>query len=198
MNSPITISAEQAILLLEPIAKLEELELSADERDLRSVEAFSAPSRRAERLAWRRALRRVSPEVEVEYAPSGAPRIKNSPYGYISVSHCRDCVAVALSCRRCCVDVERMDRDFSRVETRYMTSAERKLCSEEWWMGAVWCAKECLYKLAEREGVDFLRDISVVALDAPNKKIICRGVDCEEVTLQYATLNEEHIVVYKI
>lgn len=198
MNSPITISAEQAILLLEPIAKLEELELSADERDLRSVESFSAPSRRAERLAWRRALRRISPEVEVEYALSGAPRIKNSPYGYISVSHCCDCVAVALSCQRCCVDVERMDRDFSRVAARYMTSAERKLCTEEWWAAAVWCAKECLYKLAEREGVDFLRDISVVALDVPNKKIICRGVDCEEVTLQYATLDKEHIVVYKI
>ena len=115
MSKPFVISTSQATLVVEPIAPLSELEREDDERDLQSIEAFTSPSRRAERLAWRRVLRRLSPDAEVEYEPSGAPRLKNSPYTYISVSHCRDVVAVVLSCNVCGVDVERVDRDFARV-----------------------------------------------------------------------------------
>ncbi|MBR0332686.1 MAG: hypothetical protein IIX20_04150, partial [Alistipes sp.] len=64
MSKPLVISTPQATLVVEPIAPLSELEREADERDLQSIEAFTSPSRRAERLAWRRVLRRLSPDAE--------------------------------------------------------------------------------------------------------------------------------------
>ena len=197
MSKPLIISTPQATLVVEPIAPLSELEREADERDLQSIEAFTSPSRRAERLAWRRVLRRLSPDAEVEYEPSGAPRLKNSPYTYISISHCRDVVAVALSNARCGVDVERVDRDFARVAERYMTAAESALCSEEWWAAAVWCAKECLYKMAGREGADFKRDIVVESVDASTSQILCRAYG-EPITLCYAMPDEKHLLAYSL
>ena len=197
MSKPLIISTPQATLVVEPIAPLSELEREADERDLQSIEAFTSPSRRAERLAWRRVLRRLSPDAEVEYEPSGAPRLKNSPYTYISISHCRDVVAVALSNARCGVDVERVDRDFARVAERYMTAAESALCSEEWWAAAVWCAKECLYKMAGREGADFKRDIVVESVDTSTSQILCRAYG-EPMTLHYAMPDEKHLLAYSL
>ena len=197
MSKPFVISTPQATLVVEPIAPLSELEREADERDLQSIEAFTSPSRRAERLAWRRVLRRLSPDAEVEYEPSGAPRLKNSPYTYTSVSHCRDVVAVVLSCAKCGVDVERVDRDFARVAERYMTAAERALCSAEWWAAAVWCAKECLYKMAGREGADFKRDIVVESVDTSTSQILCRAYG-EPITLHYAMPDEKHLLAYSL
>lgn len=197
-NNLNTICDNGALLIVAPIPPLEELEREADKRDLQSVEAFTSPSRRAERLAWRRVLRDVAPAAEVEYAPSGAPRLKNSPYTYISVSHCRDVVAVVLSNARCGVDVERVDRDFSRVAERYMTAAERDLCAAEWWAAAVWCAKECLYKMAEREGVNFREDMVVLGVDTADRRLLCRGVDGAEIALDYRIIDQQHIVVYKL
>ena len=197
MSKPLVISTPQATLVVEPILPLSELEREADERDLQSIEAFTSPSRRAERLAWRRVLRRLSPDAEVEYEPSGAPRLKNSPYTYISVSHCRDVVAVVLSCNVCGVDVERVDRDFARVAERYMTAKERALCSEEWWAAAVWCAKECLYKMAGREGADFKRDIVVESVDTSTSQILCRAYG-EPMVLRYAMPDEKHLLAYSL
>ena len=159
------ILSDEAILVVKPIAQLDVLESSADERDLRSVEGFTAPSRRAERLAWRGVLREIAPDAEVEYTPSGAPQLKNSPYTYISVSHCRDAVAVALSCEVCGVDIERLDRNFSRIASRYVSDEEQRLCDEEWWLAAVWCAKEAMFKCVGREGVDFCRDLQLTEVD---------------------------------
>ena len=198
MSSSFTISAAGALLLVEPIAPLAELEATADERDLLTVEGFTSASRRAERLAWRRVLRRISPDAEVTYEESGAPLLKNSPFAHISVSHCRDCVAVVLSCHRCCVDVELRERNFERVAERYISQAERALCKEAWWLAAVWCAKECLYKLGGREGVNFRHDIIVKGVNTEAQQILCRGVDGADVTLNYALPDENHIVVYAL
>ena len=198
MSSLLEISGQRAILVVEPILPLAELEATADERDLRSTEGFTSASRRAERLAWRRVLRRISPDAEVEYNASGAPLLKNSPYTHISVSHCRDVVAVALSCAPCGVDVELRERNFERVAERYISQAERALCAEAWWLAAVWCAKECLYKMGGREGVDFRRDIIIEGVNAESQQILCRGVDGAAVTLKYALPDETHIVVYAL
>ena len=198
MSSLLEISGQRAILVVEPILPLAELEATADERDLRSTEGFTSASRRAERLAWRRVLRRISPDAEVEYNASGAPLLKNSPYTHISVSHCHDCVAVALSCEMCGVDVELRERNFERVAERYISQAERALCSEAWWLAAVWSAKECLYKMGGREGVDFRHDIIVKGVNTEALQILCRGVDGADVTLNYALLDENHIVVYAL
>lgn len=188
--------ATEPLLLIESIAPLAELEAEADARDLQAVESFTSASRRAERLAWRRALRRVAPDAEVEYEPSGAPLLKNSPYEHISVSHSRTSVAVVLSHARCAVDIESLDRNFEKIARRYTTPTERALCAEAWWLAAAWCAKECAYKIMGRKGVDFLCDVTLCAVDTSARTIACRVATGEEYELHYAFVGEQEIVVY--
>jgi hypothetical protein len=78
-----------------------------------------------------------------------------------------------------------------------MTAAERALCAEEWWAAAVWCAKECLYKMAGREGADFKRDIVVESVDTSTSQILCRAYG-EPITLCYAMPDEKHLLAYSL
>ena len=150
-----------------PIPDGELLERGATEEELQSVEGISSQSRRAERLAWRLLLRSVLPTAQVEYLSSGKPEIKNSQYHHISVSHCQDFVAVAIASKPCGMDVERYDRNFERVKSRYMTAEEQSLSADEHWAAVVWCAKEAMYKMAGREGVDFKRDMQIISAEPP-------------------------------
>ena len=193
------------IVIIDSIAPLETLEAEASEQELKAIEGISAPSRRAERLAWRRALSRVAGRsVAIDYTPQGAPilteqiTIENSHYTHISVSHCRDKVAVMLSEYPCGIDIEQLTRDFSRISARYITSEERALCHSEEFEAIAWCAKEALYKLAQTEGLDFRRDIIIEAIDLEQGTIIGRAGGLSTITLKILRPSSEHIVVATI
>ena len=191
-----------ALLLIGHIAPLEELEAEASDCELQSVERFSSSSRRAERLSWRMMLRRVvGRSVTIKYSSQGAPLlseevvINNCHYKYISVSHCRDMVAIMLSQQPCGVDIEQMGRDFGRVSSRYITAEERSLSDNPRFEAVAWCAKEALYKMAHREGLDFRRDICITAVDFENNRIFGRVGAYEGVEMQILWPDDEHIVV---
>ena len=183
-----------------PIGNLAELEHNATAEELQSVEGITALSSRVVRLAWRALLREMlSPTTaEVSYLPSGKPQIRNSQYQHISVSHSRDYVAVALSQDPCGVDVERIDRNFEHVKSRYMTVAESQLSADRRWAAVVWCAKEALYKYAGREGLDFLRDIVILSVQQQGKSwsLVAEMLGTENVELRGECLGENHILVF--
>lgn len=197
MITPFTLNLQQGVLAVEPIGELAQLESKATMAELKSVEGITAQSRRAERLAWRRTLRRIAgEECEVSYTKQGAPRITNSRFEHISVSHCADCVAVLLAESPCGVDVERTNRNFERVASRYITPKEQALSADERASAAIWSAKEALYKMQGREGVDFLRDMEIVSLDFEGATIKARMSDGPAVEMGIVFPDEEHIVVY--
>lgn len=188
---------------VKPIGSLEELERNATETELQSVEGFKSPSRRMERLAWRALLRGISStaNIEIEYLPSGKPLLKNSSFRHLSVSHCRGYVAVALSQESCGVDIERVDRNFARVKSRYMTDEEAMLSADEYWAALVWCAKEALYKYAGREGVDFKRDISVKSVQRQGDSswlLAAELFGSEKVELRGELIGSGHILVFTL
>lgn len=163
------------ILLTGPIASEAELTATAREDDLHAVAAFVSEHRRREYLAWRALLYGyLGRDVRVEYDASGAPRLVSHPDLHISVSHCRDMVAVALSDRVCGVDMERLDRDFMKAAPRFLSARERALSEDKRLAAAVWCAKECLYKMYGRRGMDLLRDLAVGSVDFASGTI--RGI----------------------
>lgn len=188
------------VLLVAPIEDLTELERRADERDLRSVADFVSSSRRAERLAWRELLREVEPDASVEYDASGRPQLRNSRYSHISVSHCRDRVAVMLSDAPCGVDIELCSRNFSRISERYIHPDEERLCTEEWGQVALWCAKECLYKLAATEGLSLRDDLRIISLDGEQMVGEVRGGEVRHIVarLRIVRPDSQHLIVYTI
>ena len=191
---------DNGLVAVMPIGGLDELESNATETELKSVEHIHSASRRAERLAWRALLRELEPAAQVEYLPSGKPAIKNSKYQHLSVSHCSDFVAVALSSKPCGVDIERCDRNFGRVKSRYMSDEEAMLSAHNDWSAVVWCAKEALYKMAGREGVDFKRDIIIrnVQMQDASWKLSAELFGAESVTLGGSRIDDNHILVYTI
>jgi phosphopantetheinyl transferase len=186
-----------------PIPDGELLEREATEEELQSVEGISSQSRRTERLAWRLLLRSVLPTAQVEYLSSGKPEIKNSQYHHISVSHCQDFVAVAIATKPCGIDVERYDRNFERVISRYMTAEEQSLSADEHWAAVVWCAKEAMYKMAGREGIDFKRDMQIISAEQSvgfvrGRWHLVAHLFGERVELQGIPIDDDHILVFTL
>lgn len=187
------------VLLAGPLLTEEELAATARDEDRRAAAAFASARRRREYLSWRVLLYGyLGDGARVEYGANGAPRLVSHPDICLSVSHCRDMVAVALSERRCGVDVERLDRDFSKAAPRFLSEGERALSGDGRLAAAVWCAKECLYKMYGHEGMDFLRDIRIVGVDFEGATI-CGSVDGgASVTMRMVFTAQGHIVVFAL
>lgn len=179
------------------------LEQMADAADLAAVEGLKG-ARRTERLMWRVLARRLidNRPLEVEYTTEGAPHVKNFPYAHISVSHCREAVAVVASNSRCGVDIESLNRNFRRIAPRYISPEEWALKpdgisaeDEQLFMAAVWCAKECLFKMYGRRGLNFCHDITIDRLDLCRKEAVGRVERHRRVKMKIK-LQGDYIVVY--
>lgn len=108
--------------------------------------AFGSEHRRRERLTWRAAARRMlGGELRIAYDAVGAPVALGRPE-HLSVSHAAERAAVLVADRPCAVDLERCDRNFSRVLSRCLTPFEQQLSADPLFPAAAWCTKECLYK----------------------------------------------------
>lgn len=187
------------ILAVDAIPPAADLLAAATDGDLRAVAGFVSAGRRAERLAWRALLREAAGiEPDVDYTAAGAPVLTSLPDFNISVSHCRDMVAVAVARGRCGVDIERLDRNFARVAPRYLSAAERALSDDARLPAAVWCAKESLFKMQGREGVDLLRDVTVTSVDFACGTVCGRVSGNPEVTMRLFQPDDEHIVVFRL
>lgn len=101
---------------------------------------------------------------EIAYCPSGKPYLPEG--GYISISHTRGYVAVALhpTCE-VGVDIEQYADRVKRVASRFIRPDEEptlQIGDEIYTLLLHWSAKETLYKLMGEEGVDFLRHLHVM------------------------------------
>lgn len=165
--------------------------------DERAAAAVFAGCRRTEYLAWRAIVRReLGADVRIGYHATGAPAV-DTPHTHISVAHCPGRIAVCISDRPCAVDIEPENRNFSRVAPRFLTAQERALSPDSLLPGVVWCAKETLYKLSGREGLDLLRDIRITALDIEAGRVTGRVLDGEPVGLSLLR-QAGYIVVYRL
>lgn len=163
-------------------------------QDVASASRFQNERRRMEHLAWRRIVRReLGKQVTIEYNEVGAPQV-DSEGRQISVAHCDERVAVAIADERVGVDIERIDRDFSRVAERIMSQQERSLTTEDCWAGMVWCAKEAMYKYYGNKGVDLLHDLQILEFDAATKRMGGQLPNRELVTIDISIYEERYIV----
>lgn len=163
----------------------------------RAAAAAYDECRRTEYLAWRALVRReLGSDVRIFYHASGAPAV-DRPQMQVGVAHCPGRIAVCISDRPCAVDIEPASRDFSRAAPRFLSEQERSLSADALLPGVVWCAKETLYKLSGRKGLDLLRDIRITAVDIAARTVTGRVLDGEPVRL---TLLRQtgYIVVYRL
>ncbi len=128
------------------------------------IERLSDESRsESERLITDQVISRVlGDKVSVARQPSGAPYLVGSEL-FVSVSHSRRLVAVALSANGPIgVDVEEYRPQLKRVAPRVLSEPELTVYagSTDALLRA-WTLKEALYKAALTPGLDFRSDISL-------------------------------------
>jgi phosphopantetheinyl transferase len=160
---------EEGLLLWRIDESADELERLVSAADRESAARYRC-ERRREHLAWRAALRTVLPDGEVRYDDLGAPHIEG---WHLSVSHTRGLAAVRVSQEPCGVDVESAERDLSAVRSRFVSPQEEMLADagRADFAVSVWCAKEVMYKMSGRRGLDFLYDLRVGSSDLARGRI---------------------------
>ncbi len=174
--------------------------------DIRFIDSLSSKRRRDELTSWRALLRFTlhsmghikESTAPIKYNSVGAPYIVGSKL-HIGVSHSSEMVAVIISTKPCAIDIERLDRDFERAAARYATAAEREIVDiydEQIRLPLIWCAKECLYKLAGQRELDLLHDLKVCDCQEEEGIMLCRLKD-QEVKLCPATI-EGHLLVHTL
>ena len=162
--------------------------------DVASASRFQNERRRNEHLAWRRVVRReLGRKISIGYNEVGAP-VVDTPDTYISVAHGAGCVAVAISDSRVGVDIERTDRDFGSVSSRYMTLAEQQLSADERWAAVVWTAKEALYKLYGRRGVELREELQIESYNADTHQLKARMIGEAYATVDIEFRGEQIVV----
>lgn len=157
------------------------------EEDLKAAASLCAGRRRQEFLAWRSLVRRELGAVGIGYASTGAPQLADG--GGLSVSHCNQYVAVCLADGPCGVDVECLDRNFSRIASRYASAGELALDDDPRLPAALWCAKEALYKFAGRTGLDLRHDLHIAEVDFARGRMTGRICGGKSVTVRFRTFD---------
>lgn len=123
--------------------------------------SFGSEHRRRERLTWRAAARRMlGGELRIAYDAVGAPVALGRPER-LSVSHAAERAAVLVADRPCAVDLERCDRNFSRVLSRCLTPSEQQLSADPLFPAAAWCTKECLYKYGQDRSLALREELRI-------------------------------------
>ena len=123
------------------------------------IERCSAPKRRIELLSVRALLKAVGIKQTIHYDD-------NKPYldnGYISISHSADIAAIIYNTdRQVGIDIEKISPRIQRIATRAFSDEEIAVANGDLVMLTVlWNCKECVFKLASDEGIDFREMIDV-------------------------------------
>ncbi|MBR5764516.1 MAG: 4'-phosphopantetheinyl transferase superfamily protein [Bacteroidaceae bacterium] len=136
-------------------------------RYLEKIAKFKASGRKLEWVGVRYLLYLVRGfDEEIEYKENGSPIFRQSET-YISITHSKGWASVAL-CNEHPIglDMEKKSPQAFRIHTHYMESDEPLWTDSQHLLEnsslAVWSGKEAVYKLLDKEGVDFKKQMKVV------------------------------------
>ncbi len=123
------------------------------------IERCSAPKRRIELLSVRALLKAVGINQTIHYDES-KPYLDN---GYISISHSADIAAIIYNPDHSVgIDIEKISPRIQRIAKRAFSDEEIAAANGDLEkLTILWNCKECVFKLANDEGIDFREMIEV-------------------------------------
>jgi phosphopantetheinyl transferase len=147
--------------------------LSYFEEEMQLVVDIQNEERKIQHLAVRWLLKLMMPEVElsqIEMAPNGKPWIPGGNF-HFSFSHCKGYAAVAVSdTHPIGIDIELIQERIAKVAHKFLHKDEKLLIDgiapslQLKQMGFNWAAKEAMYKMYEKNGIDFSEHFKIPAL----------------------------------
>ncbi|MBQ1694759.1 MAG: 4'-phosphopantetheinyl transferase superfamily protein [Bacteroidales bacterium] len=129
------------------------------DEDLCRIDNCKAPKRRIELLSVRALLKAVGIHQTIHYNDS-KPYLDN---GYISISHSADIAAIIYNPDYPVgIDIEKISPRIQRIATRAFSEEEIAAANGDLEkLTILWNCKECVFKLADDEGIDFREMISI-------------------------------------
>jgi 4'-phosphopantetheinyl transferase len=165
-----------------------------------TFQKFTYEKRKAEWMAIRILLRQmIGSGFEITYTEARKPIIRHPDYQHISITHSSDFAAVIIHQQMSGgIDIESINRNYARITKRYLSDYELKQVGDIPLLQCIyWCAKEAVFKLVGEEGVDFRKQIEVIAFDPEQDIFTARFVSGNQeriCQLQYATFNQHCLV----
>jgi 4'-phosphopantetheinyl transferase len=137
--------------------------LDSDEK--KKYKGFRSNSRKLEFLSVRALLAElIGKEAGIVYNKNNKPFLKDGSR-FISISHSHKLTAILLSTNeKVGIDLEYMSSNISTLAFKFLNRRE-KITKENnnrrYHLYLHWCAKEALYKICDKEGINFRNNITI-------------------------------------
>ena len=167
----VSLNSDAVLGLWEIREELPELLILAQQEGMHSIidklnKEVRSDSRKLEVLATRLLLKQMRGDLEstIEYDQWGKPYLTDES-SKISISHCRSHAAIITHPElEAGIDIEHISPRILAIARRFMNDAEWAYLPNETdleYLHLIWAAKECVYKIHGRHGVNFKNDIYV-------------------------------------
>lgn len=179
---------------------LELVDLSPEDRKRYNV--FRSTSRMTEFLSVRALLAELlGKDARIVYNKNNKPFIKDGTY-FISISHSYRLTAILISKdERVGIDVEYMRPNINSIAYKFLNKKEKITRNKEhriYHLYVHWCAKEAMYKICDKEGINIINDITVEPFEIKDSGEIAGTVKNQRIderfTLYYSRYDNYTIV----
>jgi len=150
------------------------VEMSPEDRKRYAI--FRSTSRKLEFLSVRALLAEVlGKDARIVYNKNNKPFIKDGSH-FISITHSNKLTAILISRdERVGIDLEYMRVNINAFSSKFLNKNEkitRKWSDRTYHLYIHWCAKESIYKICDKEGINIVKDITIEPFNVqPNGEI---------------------------
>lgn len=176
--------------------------VSLESEDKKKFKYFKSNSRKLEFLSVRALLADlIGPDARIVYNKNNKPFIKDGSH-FISISHSYNLTAIMLSTReRIGLDLEYMSSNIFGISRRFLNRNEkvtRKWDLRKYHLYIHWCAKEALFKICDKEGINMKKNITIYPFNVEESGSIKGKVQSDMINevfdLQYTRYDNYAIV----
>ena len=152
---------------------------------------FKSEKRQLEYILTRLLLQQIDENLRISYNQFGAPKLNDGRK--ISISHSNDLITIVISEKKVAIDIEKISNKPLKIKHKFISKNDNILDNK---MEATlaWSAKEAVYKLHQKGGIDFKKDIIIQKIDA-SKKQIHTTFQKKNLVLNFQEINN-HFLVY--
>jgi len=179
---------------------LDMVEMTPEDRKRYNV--FRSTSRMLEFLSVRALLAEMlGKDAKIVYNKNNKPFVKDGSH-FISISHSYKLTAILISKdERVGIDVEYMRSNINAFAFKFVNKKEK--ITKNWSLRTYhlyvhWCAKEAIYKICDKEGINIVKDITITPFEIGESGEIKGSVKNERIddqfTLYYSKYDNYSIV----
>ncbi len=173
-----------------------------DNDDINTLQTFRNAKRKLEWLSIRVLLKKlITNSNKIIYSSTGKPFLLDKSYK-IGISHSKNLSSIIISKQKdVSIDIEFMSEKIKNIKHRFLCTNELQKIdtdNEIFHLYLHWCAKETLFKICNKQNIDFANNLFIEPF-TPKAKGIFYGkyynnTITEEFTLNYFTIKNYSIV----